>query len=85
MSTVESRCVNCGHPFLVNFPVSAPPEPPDGLDAITVEERRYTFRSIRLALKGARGLALDHDETALAAEFARVIDLLDQLSENPDA
>ena len=30
MSTIESQCVNCGHPFLVNFPES--PEPPDGDD-----------------------------------------------------
>ena len=35
--------------------------------------------AIRVALKGARGLALDNEETALDAELGRAIDLIDEL------
>jgi hypothetical protein len=37
------------------------------------------FDTIRLALKGARGLALDSHEATLDAELAHAIDLLDEL------
>ena len=53
---------------------------PSAAPELEVEERRDAFGEIRLALKGARGLALDNDETTLDAELGRAIDLLDWLS-----
>ena len=43
----------------------------------TAVPRSEAWRAIRSALKGARGLALDHFETALDDELARAINLLD--------
>lgn len=38
------------------------------------------MRPVRYALKGARGLALDHDEADLDIEFDRAIAIIDELT-----
>ena len=57
----------------------------DALHKIPPHARVVAARARNAALKGARGLALDHDETALDLELANAIDALVTLTDRAEA